>query len=167
LERLSKEILHGTLAHRCTSKQIFGGAKDFCPNFPKLPKKLSCNICRPFSWCDLQKWSALVFLQTLGAIFRSQTTLGAIFAQIFSDFVRIFRDFVQIFRDFARIFDKSKILGVRLHPLHTVPLYNIATLCNRNKKKKRILFRKAQRAACGFEPVHAAREPQFGHSSTT
>jgi len=36
-----------------------------------------------------------VFLQKLGAIFSNQTTLGAIFGQIF--------------RDFARIFDKSKL----------------------------------------------------------
>jgi len=27
-------------------------------------------------------------------------------------------DFAQIFRDVARIFNKSKLLGVRLHPLH-------------------------------------------------
>ena len=46
-----------------------------------------------------KKWSSLVFLQILGAIFRSQTALGVIFAQIF-------RDFAQIFRDFAWIFNK-------------------------------------------------------------
>jgi len=38
----------------------------------------------------------------LGASFSNQTTLAAIFAQIFNDF--------------ARIFDKSKLLVVRLHP---------------------------------------------------
>ena len=37
---------------------------------------------------------SFVFLQMLGAIFGSQTTLGAIFAQIFRDFAQIFRDFV-------------------------------------------------------------------------
>jgi len=35
-----------------------------------------------------KKWSSLVFLQTLDSIFQSQTTLGAIFAQIFGDFPR-------------------------------------------------------------------------------
>jgi len=45
----------------------------------------------------------------LGAIFANQTTLCASFAQIF-------RDFSQVCRDFARIFDKSKLLGLRLHP---------------------------------------------------
>jgi len=47
-----------------------------------------------------------VFLQTLGAIFLSQTMLGAIFAQIFRDFSQIFRGFAQIFRDFAQILNK-------------------------------------------------------------
>jgi len=51
-----------------------------------------------------KKRSSFVFLQTLGAIVCSQTTLGVIFAQIFRDFAQIFRDFAQIFRDFAQIF---------------------------------------------------------------
>ena len=37
--------------------------------------------------------------------------LGTIFAQIF-------REFQQVIRDFSRIYTKSKLLGVRLHPLH-------------------------------------------------
>jgi len=64
-------------------------------------------------------------LQVLGAVFSYQTTFGAIFAHIFSDFVNIFidfahivTDFARIFRDFAQIFDISKHLGVRLHRLH-------------------------------------------------
>jgi len=36
----------------------------------------------------------------------------------------MFRDFAQIFWDFSRIFDKSKLLGVRLHPLHPRLLYH-------------------------------------------
>jgi len=39
------------------------------------------------------------------------------FAKVFTDFAQISPDFAQIFRDFARIFIKSKLLGVRLHPL--------------------------------------------------
>jgi len=45
-------------------------------------------------------------------------TLGVIFARIFKDFAKAFTDFVQICADFARIFTKSKLLWVRLHPLH-------------------------------------------------
>ena len=50
--------------HRCRCKQIFGGAKDFCPYFPKLAEKLLCDFyLQIFShrdhedlfWCDLQK----------------------------------------------------------------------------------------------------------------
>jgi len=48
---------------------MFGGAKDFCPNFPKLVKKVVVHILPTVFWCDLQKWSSLVFLQTLGTIF--------------------------------------------------------------------------------------------------
>jgi len=47
-------------------------------------------------------------MQTLGAIFWSQTTLGAIFTRIF--------------RAFAQIFSKSKLLGVRLQLKWLVPL---------------------------------------------
>jgi len=53
----------------------------------------------------------------------SQSILGAIFAQIFREFVKVLRDFARILWDFAgilwdfaRIFTKSKLLGVRLHP---------------------------------------------------
>ena len=79
-------------AHRCRSRQILGGAKDFCPNFLKCVWKdfvrlLRPNIFpqrswRPFFGVTSSKRSSCVFLQTLGAIFWSQTTLGAIFARI-------------------------------------------------------------------------------------
>jgi len=106
------------------------------PNFPKLPnfpKKLLCDFCVQIFPTTIMKtilvWSpkkvCICFAADVDAIFWSQTTLGAIFARIFRDIALIFRDFawifrnfVQIFRDFARTFDKSKLLGVRLHPLH-------------------------------------------------
>ena len=56
---------------------------------------------RPFLG-NLQKRSACVFVQTLGAILWNQTRLGTIFSRNF--------------RDFAQIFNKSKLLGVRFHP---------------------------------------------------
>jgi len=94
-----------------------GGAKDFCPNFPKLAQKccLPTFADRFFVGVTSRKWSSLVFLQTLGAIF---ALIFRNFAYIFKGFVRIFRDFAQNFKDFAQIFNKSKLLGVRLHPLH-------------------------------------------------
>jgi len=37
--------------------------------------------------------------------------LGAIFAQIFREFVKVLRDFARILWDSSRIFTKSKLLG--------------------------------------------------------
>jgi len=64
--------------HRFRSMGIFGVAKDFCPNFPKLSRKVFCvtftykifptKMIKTF-WCDLQKRSSCDFLQTLGAMF--------------------------------------------------------------------------------------------------
>jgi len=109
------------LLHRCRSRQIFGVRRIFAQISPNLPETFLCDFClqifiswRPFYlflvWPPKNR-SSCVFLQTLGAIFSNQTTLGIIFA-------RIFRDFAQIFKDFARNFDKPKLLWVPLHPLH-------------------------------------------------
>jgi len=60
----------GSRQHRCRSKQIFGGAKDFCRNFPKDAQKDFCDIClqifshedhKDLHWCDLQKKTLHVF----------------------------------------------------------------------------------------------------------
>jgi len=115
----------------CARASKFLGCKGFLPKFSQTcPKSCHAAFADHFYGVTSKKWSSLVFLQSLGAIFRSQTSLGAIFAQIFRDFAeifmdfvrifrdfaKIFRDFAQIFRDFAQIFNKSKLLGVRLHP---------------------------------------------------
>ena len=70
-------------------------------------------------------------MQTLGAILSNQTSLGAIFAQIFRDFAKVFTEFIQIytnfvriFKDFSRICNISKRSGVLLHPLHSRPLHH-------------------------------------------
>jgi len=105
-------------------KQAHFGGAIFCPHVPKLADKgYLCNFAYNFSptkfiktffWIDLQKRSSCVFLQTLGAIFLSQTTLGAIFGQIC--------------RDFAQIFSKSKLLGVALAQPSRTPLLFITVL---------------------------------------
>jgi len=91
--------------HRCRSKQTFGGAKDFCPNSPKLARK------------KLQKMTSKekFFMWFWAPFFSHQSILGATFAHIFRDFVKVFRDFAQISKDFVRIFTRSRLLGVRLH----------------------------------------------------
>jgi len=84
---------------------------DFLPACRQTcPKSYLCNFylqffptkIKTFFWCDLQKSSSCVFLQTLGSIFLSQATFGAIFTRIF--------------RNFAQIFSKLKLLGVLFHP---------------------------------------------------
>jgi len=74
----------------CRSRQIFGGVMDFCPNFPKLGRKVFLLLLptyfaqerswRPFLDVTSKKMFSCVFLQTLGAIFYSQTMLSVIFA---------------------------------------------------------------------------------------
>jgi len=102
--------------HRGRSRQIFGSAKDFCPNSRNLPEKSYVQFClqifsnkdhKDLVWCDLKKWSSCVFLQTLGIIFWSQTTLGAIYTRIFMDFSQVFR--------------KIKLLGVAIAPPQPPP----------------------------------------------
>ena len=41
--------------HRCRSKRIFGGAKDFCSTFPKLAQKVVMHTLPTVFWCGLQK----------------------------------------------------------------------------------------------------------------
>jgi len=53
----------------------------------------------------------------LGAIFVKSKHMQQ-FAKVFIHFSQISTEFAWILRDFAWIFTKSKVLGVRLHPLH-------------------------------------------------
>ena len=46
------------------SRQIFGGAKDFCPNFSKLARNVFCVVCKDHEdlfWCDLEQKRLYVF----------------------------------------------------------------------------------------------------------
>jgi len=99
--------------HRFRSRHIFGVAKDFFPNFPKLPRKVFCatfsckfspqRSSRPFLvWPPLKVF--MCFSANLGRRVLKSATLGTIFTRII--------------RDDAKIFSKSKLLGVRLHPQH-------------------------------------------------
>ena len=124
--------------HRCMSKQIFGGAKDFCPNVPNLPENILIqSLCEYFltktafqmtSKKKVFMWFWAPFFQikkSWAPCFSNQSTLGAIFARIFREFFKIFRDFAKVFRYFAqmfrafvlifryfsRIFTKSTLLG--------------------------------------------------------
>jgi len=56
--------------HRCRSRQIFGGAEDFCPNFPEKNSKEN----------DLKKSDCISF--HVGRIVSNQGASSTIFAQI-------------------------------------------------------------------------------------
>ena len=77
---VSKLVTLSFEKHRCRSRQLFGGAKDFCPNFPKLARKIlqrkwpPKNDCISFHVCH---------------IFSSQSTSSTIFARISPKFAQI------------------------------------------------------------------------------
>jgi len=109
--------LTDTTTHRCRSKQIFGSAKNFCPNVPKLAWKVVLQLVpykfaltenvKTCTWCDFQKRYSFVFLQALGAIFCLN------------------------FQGFCPDLRKLKLLGVRLNPVSTTATKN----CLANKRK--------------------------------
>ena len=142
------------LHHRCRSMQIFGGAKDFRLNFPKLARKklqrkwppekrlhflvhffkskhnsstivelaqISPNLPENNKikiWPPKEKktsapWFWVPFLKNQSAY--------SDFANVFTNFAKISTDFARILSDFVRIFTKSKVFGVRLHPLQPPP----------------------------------------------
>jgi len=51
------------------ASKFLGVQRTFAQNFPNSPKKLSCNFCRPFSWCDLQQNGLHLFFCKLWASF--------------------------------------------------------------------------------------------------
>ena len=48
--------------HRCRSKQTFGGANDFCPNFPKLARKAVLRLLPT----DARSWRPVAILRGAG-----------------------------------------------------------------------------------------------------
>jgi len=122
------------LIHSCRSRQIFGGAKDFCPNLLKLARKnfgplfvLMKTVFRMSakrkSSCDFRRH------------FFKPKHIGRLFCSYFQDVcpdLRIFTDFAHSSTDFAMIFTKSKLLGVRLHTrprhhcFHLLPFVSVS-----------------------------------------
>jgi len=92
-------------SHRCRSRQIFGGAKDFCPNFPDIAEKFLGHLL-----CDFHAiLGPISFNQsTLGTIFIKSKQVGRHFCSYFygvcpdiQGFSKVFTIFVQIYTDFA------------------------------------------------------------------
>ena len=64
--------------HRCRSKNIFGGAKDFCPNFSKPAQKVvePSNFFQRCLRCDLQKMVPTRFSANLERHFSKSNNVG-------------------------------------------------------------------------------------------
>ena len=90
--------------HRCRSRQIFGGAKDFCPTFSRFQRKIFVWLMPTIILPKNQERSSCVFSQTLGAIFLPDC-----------------RGFYQKFQKFCPDFQQIKTFGSALPPPATPP----------------------------------------------
>ena len=108
--------------HRCRSSQIFGDAKDFCPNFPKLARKVRATFLRIFpptkimntSFGITSKKCFHVMLHTLGAIhFYPYFQVVCPDCQVFCEHLH---RFCQNFQEFCPDFREIKTFGGVLVP---------------------------------------------------
>jgi len=83
------------LRHRCRSRQIFGGAKDFCSNSHKLPRKL-------------------------GASFFKSKDVGRHFCSYFHGVCERFQRYCPDFEEFCQEFHQIKTFGGACTPCNPV-----------------------------------------------
>ena len=101
-------------SHRWRSRQIFGGAKDFCPNFPKLVRKTFGPLfVQMFShedccWDDLKKKSSCNFWRHFYPYFHWV-------CDGFHSLCLDVRRFSPDFQGFCPNFHHIKILGMHVH----------------------------------------------------
>ena len=134
--------------HRCRSRQNFWGAKDFCPNFPKLAWKVFLGLL-PIHFVPQRtrrlflllppKKVFMCFSENVRRHFFKSNTLGGICARIFRDFAHIFKDFSRILRDFWQI----RIFGNALAPPALPP--SISLIRKRNLHKTHEITENSQR----------------------
>ena len=87
--------------YRCRSRQLFGGAKDFCPNFPKLAWKVFCEtftykvapikIVKTFFWWDFQIKVFMCLFANVGRHFVKSNNVGCHICPDFQEFCSDFR----------------------------------------------------------------------------
>ena len=104
-----------------------GGAKDFFPNFPKPAQNIVVQLLRPFFGETSKRWSSLVFLQTLGGIFRSQQDLAP-FSPRLEEICPNLRRFCSIFQGICSDFQQIKVFGVRAPPFCQAPPASYTTV---------------------------------------
>jgi len=110
----SQKILKSVVVQHIGVGAVFGVAKDFFPNSPKLTRKKSIKVTpkkKKSSSCYFgSRWASFCsYFQGFDQIFRN-------FVKVFRDFAQISTNFSRILRDFARIFITANLLGVLLHP---------------------------------------------------
>jgi len=95
---------------------------------PNLPENLFCNFClQNFSHKDHENlFFGVTSIKGLHLLFCKRWV--SFLPGLSGTLPRYLGIFFWIFRDFAQIFDKSKLLGMRLNPLHPRPLHYWATL---------------------------------------
>jgi len=95
-------------AHRCRTRQIFWGAKDFGRDLSNLVRKnFGPLFVRTFSQAGLRvEWPPK----------RCSCDSANVGRHFCPDFQEFCRDFNRFYPDFARIFNITKILGVRFPP---------------------------------------------------
>ena len=68
------------------ARKFLGVQRMFAQTFPNLPKKVSCNFCRPFLWRGLQKMIFTCFFAYLGSHFSKSNNVGRHFCPDFQGF---------------------------------------------------------------------------------
>ena len=118
--------------HRCWSRQIFGGAKDFCPSLYKLARKAFRQL---YVWVYPPTRVIFGITSNEDGLNVILSTLDSTFSRIFRNFAQNFRYFAHIFRDFARIFRvcmdvrQTKNFGCALAPPAIPPPTPVTAQC--------------------------------------
>ena len=134
--------VRGWRRHMCRRKQIFEGAKDFCPISPNLPEKFLCDFClQIFSHRDhddlLLVWPPekglySFFCKRLAPCFKVKqcsTPILSRFSGILKRYLGILLEFQGVCQNFQGFCPYLwQILRVRLHPLHPLRLHHWAAI---------------------------------------
>jgi len=107
--------------HRCRSKNIVWGTKDFCPNFPKLAQKVVGQIFPTVFWSDLQKVAFTCFSANVGRHCLKLINIGRHFCIDFPGFCLDIWEFCSDFQWFCTDFQHISTFGGAFAPPCTLP----------------------------------------------
>jgi len=130
-------------SHRCSGRQIFGGAKDFCPNSPKLARKKLKKVTSKNKLC-MCFWEPFFQIKEGWAPFAHIFRGLLRFSRILRRFSAILLGFMECSSDFYQI----KTLGVLLHTLHPSLLHHWCECHRVAVKQRRYAAAVADRVAC-------------------